>query len=159
MVKRTKTVVVAGVAALAVAGIGGGVAFAANSGSGSAPVVLAAASTPAPSTSAPLAKAKKHHRLLARAEHAEATLRTKTGTEVVDYQRGTVTASSPTSITVRSKDGFTATYVVNSGTKVTKAKQKSAIADVATNDNVIVVAVKSGDTGTARRIADPTKTK
>ncbi len=82
------------------------------------------------------------------------TVRTKTGTEVVDLQRGQVTAVSPTSITVKSADGFTGTYVVDSTTKVSKTGQQSAIGNVANGDNVVIDAIHSGNTDTAKHIGD-----
>jgi hypothetical protein len=117
MLKATKTAMIAGAAVVALVGIGGGVAFA-TSGDGSAPnTTLTAATTSTPPTSGsdtPAGSSSKHkHRgLLARAEHGQVTVRVKTGTELIDLQRGLVIAVSPTSITVKSQDGFTGTYVV-----------------------------------------------
>lgn len=161
MLKATKTTMIAGAAVVALVGIGGGVAFA-TSGGGSTPnSTLTAATTSTPSTpssgaSTPADGPSKHkHRgLLARAEHGQVTVRTKTGTEVLDLQRGLVTAVSPTSITVKSQDGFTTTYVVSSTTKVRKNKQASAIGSVANGDSVEIVAIHSGNTDTAKGIGD-----
>lgn len=100
---------------------------------------------------------KKGKRDLARrALHGEVTLGGKQA-KVVDFQRGTVTAVSDSSITVVSKDDFSATYVVDAKTKVRQAKEKAALSDVQTGDKVRVVAVKSGSTLTATKIADRTK--
>jgi Cu/Ag efflux protein CusF len=133
---------VAGSVVLALAGIGGGVAFAAG---GSTPPVA----TPAASAT--------HHkaRPARRAEHGELTVRAGKGTQVVDVQRGQVTAVSATSVTVRSKDGFSATYVVGSSSKVRAAKKAASISAVRTGDRVGVVAVRSGGVVTVRRLADP----
>jgi hypothetical protein len=158
MLKATKTTMIAGAAVLALVGIGGGVAFA-TSGSGSSTpygTLTAATTTPTSGTNTPTdgpAK-RKHHGLLDRAEHGQVTVRTKTGTEVVDLQRGQVSAVSPTSITVKSADGFTGTYAVGSTTKVTKTGQSSAIGNVADGDNVVIAAIHSGTTDTAKRIGD-----
>ena len=101
--------------------------------------------------------AKKGKRdLTRRALHGEVTLGGKKA-KVVDFQRGTVTAVSDSSITVVSKDDFSATFVVDAKTTVRQAKEKAAIGDVETGDKVRVVAVKSGSTLTATRIADRTK--
>lgn len=158
MMKRTKVALVAGTAALALAGIGGGVAFATGSGSAApSPRITTAASvtsSDAPSASAAKPKAKRFRNVLARTEHGEVTLRAKTGDKVFDLQRGVVTTVSSTSVTVKSKDGFTATYTVGSGTKVRKQKQASAIADVHTGDRVGVLALHSGSTDTLRRLRD-----
>jgi hypothetical protein len=94
--------------------------------------------------------------LLQRALHGEVVLGGKKH-RVVDFQRGEVTAVSSSSITVKSTDGFTATYVVDAKTKVRQAKQQAAIGDVKTGDKVRVVATKDGSTLTANRIADRTK--
>ena len=158
MLKATKTTMVAGAAIVALVGIGGGVAFA-TSGSSTPDNTLTAATMASTTTSGatPATTTKPHRkgrRLLARAEHAVVTVRTKTGTEVIDLQRGQVTAISPTSITVKSADGFTSTYVVTSTTKVRKTGQPSAIGNVADGDRVVVTAVHSGNTDTAKRIGD-----
>ncbi|HYS41514.1 MAG TPA: hypothetical protein VEO01_38350 [Pseudonocardiaceae bacterium] len=144
MMKRTKGALIAGTAVLAMAGVGGGIAFAANS-------------TPSTTTTspAPTAPATGHqHRAYGRVEHGQLTVRTKTGDQVLDVQRGQVTSVSATSVTVRSQDGFTATYGVSS-TSIVRVQQKvSTIANVHTGDRVAVAAVHSGSTDTIRRIAD-----
>lgn len=143
MLKRTKVLVGTGVAVVALGGTGAGVA-------------LADSSTPAPpSSSTPAPAPKKHHGLLTRVDHGEVTLKGKKH-RVLDVQRGQVQAVSPTSITVKSDDGFTATYTVDQDTKVKKAKQDAAIDKVAQNDKVTVVATKDGSTLTAKRLNDAT---
>jgi hypothetical protein len=155
MLKATKTTMIAGAAVVALIGIGGGVAFA-TSGSSTPTSTLTAATTPTSGSNTPTdgPSKRKHHGLLDRAEHGQVTVRAKTGTEVIDLQRGLVTAVSPTSITVKSQDGFSATYVVNSTTKVRKTGQQSAIGNVANGDNVVIAAIHSGTTDTAKRIGD-----
>ena len=69
-------------------------------------------------------------------------------------QRGEATAVSATSITVRSEDGFSRTYVVSDGTMVNAGDE--GIADVAAGDQVHVIAVVVGDTANAIRVADVT---
>ena len=66
-------------------------------------------------------------------------------------QTGTVTSVSPTRLSVRSTDGFQATYVVSSSTRVARGQ---AISAVKTGHSVAVVASKSGSTLTAIRIGD-----
>jgi hypothetical protein len=150
MMKRTKIALVAGCAALAMAGVGGGIAFAADSGSapGTPTPTPAAGSTPAPAHHA------KAHRLLGGLEHGQFTVRTKSGDQVVDVQRGQVVAVSATSVTVRSQDGFTATYTVGSTAKVRAQKKASTITNVHTGDKVSVAATHSGTTDTLRRLVD-----
>ncbi len=91
-----------------------------------------------------------------RALHGEVTLGAKKQ-RVVDFQRGTVADVSASSITVKSVDGFSASYAVDAKTKVRHAKEKAAIGDVKTGDKVRVVALKNGSTLTATKIADRTK--
>jgi hypothetical protein len=74
-----------------------------------------------------------------------------TGYQTVQMQHGTVTAVSATSISVTSEDGFAATYVVDADTKVNR---DGAIADIAADADVMVMAVVDGDTATAQRIVD-----
>lgn len=144
------------VAAVVVALAGGGTA-----------VALADTSAPpppsaAPSTSAPKAPAKKaRHPLARRAEHGEVVLHGKAGDRTVDVQRGVVTAASPTSVTVRSTDGFTQTYAFTPISKVHKQKAKSQPSAVAVNDRVGVVAAKGaqGLTVTGLRDAGPAPAK
>lgn len=92
--------------------------------------------------------------MLGRIEHGEGTLKTAHGQEVVDIQRGTVESVSPGKLTVRSADGFSASYVVNHSTRIRKNGKPSAIKQVMTNDQVIVLATKSGSTATATHIVD-----
>ena len=154
MLKATKTTMIAGAAVVALIGIGGGVAFATSSGSPTPNTLTAATTSTTPTSGANTPAKHKHRGLLARAEHGSVTVRTKTGTEVIDLQRGQVTAVSPTSISVRSQDGFSATYVVTSTTKVRKTGQQSAIGNVADGDSVVIEAVHSGTTDTAQHIGD-----
>lgn len=76
------------------------------------------------------------------------------GTQTVQVQRGAVTEVSATGVTVKSGDGFTTAYVVNKDTKV-KA-DKDEIGSVAKNEEVLVIAPKSGDKHTATVLLDLT---
>ena len=60
-------------------------------------------------------------------------------------QTGGVTAISPTSITVRSEDGFSQTYVI----------PQTAQTPFAVDDQVIVHATRTGQTATATDIGKP----
>ena len=77
------------------------------------------------------------------------------GYQTVDAQRGTVTGVSATSITVKSVDGFTQTYVVNADTKV--HADKDGIGSIKVGDEVGVVAVQSGSEHNAVQIIDRTQ--
>ena len=63
-------------------------------------------------------------------------------------QTGTVTAISPTSITVRSEDGFSQTYVIPS-------TAGNAGAPFAMDDQVVVRATRNGQTATVTNIGNP----
>ena len=76
------------------------------------------------------------------------------GYQTVDVQRGTVTAVSSSSITVKSADGYSATYAVSSSTEVNA--QAAGIGTVKDGDTVAVMATVSGKTATAASIIDLT---
>ena len=90
---------------------------------------------------------------LGRAVHGTAVVPNKDGTgfQTVQMQHGTVTAVSASSISVKSEDGFTATYVVNADTKVNR---NGAIADIKVDADVVVTGVVDGSTVTARSVGD-----
>jgi hypothetical protein len=76
------------------------------------------------------------------------------GYQTVDVQRGTVTAVSSSSVTVKSADGYSATYIVSSSTEVNA--QAAGIGTVKDGDTVEVTATVSGGTATAASIIDLT---
>jgi hypothetical protein len=91
-------------------------------------------------------------------QHGQFVIRKANGTEeTVDVQRGTVTAVSSTSITVKSTDGYTATYAVSSDTVVDA--ESAGIGSVKTSDTVDVEATVSGSKATAADIRDATAVK
>jgi hypothetical protein len=69
------------------------------------------------------------------------------GYTTVLTQTGTVTAISPTSITVRSEDSYTQTYVVPS--------TPGATPTVAVDDPVTIRATRTADTATLTKISNP----
>jgi len=79
------------------------------------------------------------------------------GYQTLDVQTGTVTAVSSGAITVKSADGFTATYAVTSNTVV--GAQSAGIGSVKKGDTVFVSATVSGSTATAASIVDMTAIK
>lgn len=176
MMRKTKMLLAGGAAAAVLIGGGVGVAYAANdSSSGSAADALpsasqsTASSTPTSGSAQPGpsgkagkgGKAKRRKDLRDRVEHGEFTVRAKGGEKVMDLQHGTVVSASASGLQVKSADGFTASYVVNSDTKVRKGGTKAAIGDVHSGDPVAVVATKSGTTSgstlTATAIQDRQK--
>jgi hypothetical protein len=74
------------------------------------------------------------------------------GYQTIDTQRGSVTAVSATSITVKSADGFIKTYQVVSSTNVDA--QRDGIGTVKTGHQVAVTATVSGSAATAVSILD-----
>jgi hypothetical protein len=87
--------------------------------------------------------------------HGQATVpKSGGGYQTIDVQRGTVSAGSDSSITVKCADGFSATYVVSSSTEVNA--QAAGIGTVKVGDTVAVTATVSGKTATAASIIDLT---
>jgi hypothetical protein len=74
------------------------------------------------------------------------------GYQTIAFQNGKVTAVSSTSITLRSVDGYTHTYVVNSSTTVNA--QRGGISSIKTGNEVVVRATVSGSTTTAAQVID-----
>jgi hypothetical protein len=77
------------------------------------------------------------------------------GYQTVDTQRGKVTAVSSTSISVKSEDGFTATYVVTADTLVNA--KRDGIASIKVGDEVGVVGLENAGSTTAVQIVDRTQ--
>ena len=94
---------------------------------------------------------KARRGLLGRALHGEVTLAGKKH-RVVVFQRGPVEKVSATSLTVKSADGYTATYVLSTDTKVRKNAEPATVADLETGDRIRVVATRDGDKLTALRV-------
>jgi hypothetical protein len=87
--------------------------------------------------------------------HGQITVRTAGGGyQTVDIQRGKVTAVSSSSITLKSADGYTATYAVASSTEVNA--QASGIATVKLGNSVFLVATVKSGKATAASIIDIT---
>lgn len=134
MHRLTRPVVI-GVSALALCGVGAGVALASPS-------------------ETPSVVGKAHHGHVAYpGEHGEFTGAGKAH-RTIDYQRGTVTAVNGSSITVRSQDGFTATYTFAPKVRVHKDKQQATPAQVLTGDRVFVAATKEPTGLQALRVRD-----
>lgn len=79
------------------------------------------------------------------------------GYQTLDVQTGTVTAVSSSSLTVKSADGFSATYSVT-GNTIVDAKS-AGIGSVKNGDKVFVTATVSGSSATAANIIDLTAVK
>ena len=158
-----RPLILAGVAVTALLA-GAGVAMAATSGS---PASGTAAASPAGGTAAtPSPSARPAYPHQGRpggfgigfggpfgAVHGQFVVpRSGGGYQTIDTQRGSVTAVSATSITVKSADGFSKTYQVVSSTNVDA--QRNGISTVKTGHQVMVTATDSGSTATATSILD-----
>jgi hypothetical protein len=134
--------VAAGVIALTVA-VGGGAAAvvtswpSATAASAGSPVTALAtngqASPPAAPGAVPGPSTAHHHHwatireILNRTDHAVFTVKFKGSWVTLTFDRGTVTAISPTSITVQRPDGGMATLTINSTTKIGRKLPTTAI--------------------------------
>jgi hypothetical protein len=148
---------------------GGGIAYVATHwGNGASPAaVQGAAQSPAPSPAASTPSFRGHGPggfggfrgfglgSLGGVVHGQVTERTSSGGyQTVDLQTGAVTAVSSSSITVKSADGYSATYAVISSTEVNA--QAAGISTVKVGDTVELTAIVSGRTATAASIIDVT---
>ncbi|HWE57493.1 MAG TPA: hypothetical protein VG435_18450 [Acidimicrobiales bacterium] len=87
--------------------------------------------------------------------HAQYTTKNGSGFRTVDMQTGQVTKVSRVSITVKSVDGYVATYAVQSSTVVDS--QSGGISAVTAGDSVSVTALVKGTATTATNVVDTTK--
>jgi hypothetical protein len=149
-----RLIIVAGTtAALAIGGGAAAYASSSSSSPGSPPV--------SPPVSPP--KATVAGPDLGNPLYGEATVKDSSGAITVrDWQKGTVTAVSGSSLTVRSSDGTTWTWTANGDSKVgdlvpfgSDDSAKTSLSAIKTGDSVLIAGVRSGSTRTAQRIADP----
>jgi hypothetical protein len=94
--------------------------------------------------------------------HGEFTIKGPNGYETLSERTGTVSdvtdsSGSTWSLTVKSADGTSGTFTVDSGTSVDGGEM--GIASVKTGDTVSVTAVVSGATSTAKSVTDQTVLK
>ena len=85
--------------------------------------------------------------------HGEVTVQGKDGVKTIVVQRGTVTAVTSTSLSVKSTDGFTATWTFGDKLKVVQDKKAVAVSTVKTGAEVGVAGTKDGSADAARLIA------
>lgn len=159
-----KSLAVAGLAAAVVGSAGA--ALATSGGDTVHGAALAAASvrdaapSAAPSAAGKDKDAKAKHKgaLLRRLEHGQFVTRTKKGTVTHTIWRGTLTAVSPTSVTVKAKDAKSQTYAITKDTKIVERAKKakpapSSVAKLAKGDTVFVMGTGT-PTVTAKRIVE-----
>lgn len=88
----------------------------------------------------------RHAGRFGRGLHGEFVVRAADGVfRTVGTQRGDVTAVSPTSVTLRSADGFVRTYAVTSSSRVRSAGTRTTITTIAVGAHAGAVATKVGD--------------
>src|SRR4051794_29371483 len=78
-------------------------------------------------------------------------------TQTVVVQTGTVTAKDGSKITVTSSDGKAIDWVLDDSTKVRTAWSQGAVKDIARGDTVTIQGTRSGDTTTAKLVAERPK--
>jgi hypothetical protein len=159
-----KQIAIAGAVGAAI--LGTGAAALAETGSSSTSGSAApAASTSTASTATPAtgkAKAALKGKLglaIKNFDHGSWVSQDKGSPQTHDAIKGTVSAVSAASITVKSADGTSQTYVVNSDTAVrVKGTGKSSIGSVKVNDTVLVTGTaassSAGATMTAKHVLD-----
>src|SRR5204863_2656109 len=86
--------------------------------------------------------------------HGEFTIKKPDGSgyQTVATQTGEVTAVSPTSITVKSEDGFSRTYSVDENTVV--GSGRDGIGSVKTGDTVHIAGIVDGGKASAAAVMD-----
>jgi hypothetical protein len=115
------------------------------------------ATGPSPSASAaPAAKAKAGHvRAIRRylrknTLHGEVTVQGKDGPRTIVVQRGTITAVTSTSVSVKSSDGFAETWTLAPKVRLVQDKKKVTASALKTGESIGVAGTKDGSTDTAR---------
>jgi hypothetical protein len=87
--------------------------------------------------------------------HSAATVQAPDGTtKVVVSQSGDITDFSDSTITVKSSDGFVATYTVDKNTRISLNGSDGAMSSLKKGDTVRVLAGKSGSTNHASAVMD-----
>jgi hypothetical protein len=124
--------------------------------------------TPSAASSTAPDKGRKHpglralrlrRALGAHVEHGEVVVETKDGDKTVDVQRGTVTAITDTSVTVKSADGFSQTWVFGTPFHVIEHRTSIQASAVAVGTEVGVAGIKNGSTVTANLLVIPNAKK
>lgn len=165
--RRLPRAAAAGGLVAVVALAGAGLAFAASGGSRSTatPAASGTSSTTQPATpdrpAGPFGKGRfgiggrMFGRGLGGVVHGSVTLHSPSGYRTVEVQIGQVTQVSSSSITVKSSDGYSHTYAVQSSTVVDSLA--GGIASVAKGDQIQLLATPAKGTDTAFNIVDQTK--
>lgn len=87
--------------------------------------------------------------------HSEATVQTPDGTtKVVVSQSGDITDISDSTITVKSNDGFDATYTIDKNTRISLNGNDGAVSSLKKGDTVRVFGTKNGSANHAEAVMD-----
>lgn len=155
MTMKQRVIAASSVAAVGLAGMGlaAGVALADSGSTPAASPTPSASPATGPHADKGKNKDKVRHLIAAkRVLHGEFVTSGKTGYVTMDAQRGSVTAVSPTSLSLKSADGFTATYALTAQATVRNNGTAGTLADVKVGGDATVVAMKSGSTLTVKGI-------
>jgi hypothetical protein len=119
---------------------------------------LEADPSPAPSASAAPQTRAEHRRAIRRylrknTLHGEVAVQGKDGIKTIVVQRGTITAVTSTSVSVKSTDGFTLTWTFGDKLRVVQDKKTVPTSALKTGTAIGVAGTKSGSTDSARLIA------
>jgi hypothetical protein len=133
------------------------------SASASAPASAASASSAAPASSAAGAKPAAGQKQLRRKAirrylrkntlHGEVAVQTRNGTRTIVVQRGSVTAVSGGSVTVKSTDGYTLTWTMATKVTIVQDKKKVGTSALKAGEQIGVAGTKAGSADEARLIA------
>ncbi|HEX6873917.1 MAG TPA: hypothetical protein VF163_22680 [Micromonosporaceae bacterium] len=120
----------------------------------------AVAADPSPAASNRPGERRRHHPRLRfgfgkRMLHGEAVVQTDEGTKTVVVQRGTVTAIDDTSMTVKSTDGYTITWIFGDPLRVIERRSTVQPSAIKVGTVVGVAGAKDGDKTLARLIVIP----
>jgi hypothetical protein len=138
-----RKILIGGVTAAAIVGVGGtALAVSGDTTSGTGATAARSTASSTPTTKAKAARKGRGATLLRRLDHAQIVTQTKKGAVTHDLIRGTVTAISPTSITVTAADKKSETFTITKTTKV-RVRQSgkaaaSTVSAVAKGDHVLV---------------------
>lgn len=109
--------------------------------------------TPPPAGAGPLVPGRpgpQRADLLRGVVRADLTVVKRDGSTVlVHYERGEITALSETSITVKGRDGISATFALTPDTRVREKRRPATISDLEVGDRVMVFGTNDNGTYTA----------
>ena len=152
MLKRSRTTVLLSAGALTVAGAALLMPSPASASASASPEALVAAADTTAAGHARLLTPAQRRELRSTGHIVISKHTAKHGTVTVLVQRGEVLAVSASSISVKSKDGYTHSYAITPKTKVREQGQPVDLSDVKVGERAMVVALRTKDGDVARRI-------